>query len=254
MTQEFGEQDLSRDKFLGGKLCLWQPKKGYRAGVDPVLLAASVPAKSGQAILDLGCGVGAVGLCLAARVPGLHVTGVEIDTGYAELARQNGAEMGVSHNVCCCDLRTLPEALKSQSYDHVVANPPYYDRQTGTASPDDRRETALGESAPLADWVKTAFKRLKPKGYFHMVIKADRLDDALASMARKFGSMEILPIAPRPGRTAELVILRGRKEGRAKLRLCAPLILHQGNAHQGDQEQYTPEIAHVLRDGHGLEF
>ncbi|WP_348656358.1 methyltransferase, partial [uncultured Sulfitobacter sp.] len=74
----FDPDALTRDAFLGGKLHLWQPRKGYRAGVDPVLLAATVPAQAGQRVLELGCGVGAVSLCLGARVPGLQLTGVEI--------------------------------------------------------------------------------------------------------------------------------------------------------------------------------
>ena len=50
--------DLTCDDFLGGRLSIWQPRDGYRAGVDPVLLAASVPARAGQSVLELGCGTG----------------------------------------------------------------------------------------------------------------------------------------------------------------------------------------------------
>ncbi|MCO4829001.1 MAG: methyltransferase, partial [Lentibacter algarum] len=60
--------DLTHDAFLGGRLKLWQPKQGYRAGVDPVLLAASIAAKAGESVLDLGCGAGAAALCLGRRV------------------------------------------------------------------------------------------------------------------------------------------------------------------------------------------
>ena len=56
--------NFSTDDFLGGKLRVKQPKKGYRAGIDPVLLAASVNAHIGDNILDLGCGVGVASLCL----------------------------------------------------------------------------------------------------------------------------------------------------------------------------------------------
>ena len=62
----------------------------------------------------------------------------------------------------------------------------------------------------------------------------------------------MLPLAARPGRPALRVILRARKGGRAPFRLLAPLILHQGAAHDGDRESYTPQANAVLRDGGDL--
>ncbi len=251
---EFPDEDLRCDSFLGGDLKLWQPRQGYRAGVDPVLLAATVPAKSGQSVLDLGCGAGAAALCLGTRVAGLKLAGIEQHPGYAALAIKNGQKAGQAFDVYCADLDAVPQALKERNFEHVIANPPYYDRMSGTASTDASREVALGEGLPLDTWVKVAAKRLKPWGYLHMIIKADRLADALASMANRLGSLEILPLAPRQGRAAELVILRARKEGRAKLLMHAPVILHDGDHHPGDKDHYCAEISQVLRAGAALKF
>ncbi|NHX27288.1 methyltransferase domain-containing protein, partial [Escherichia coli] len=112
--------DLTCDQFLGGRLSVWQPCDGYRAGVDPVLLAAAVPASAGQRVLELGCGVGVASLCLGARVPDLTITGVELQPDYAELARRNAEENGVQMAVVESDLRSLPADLRSVSFDHVV--------------------------------------------------------------------------------------------------------------------------------------
>ncbi len=241
----FPEEAIAKNAFLGGALELWQPVKGYRAGVDPVLLAAWVPAAAGQAVLDLGCGAGAASLCLAARVPDLLLHGVEKHPGYAALARRNGAGAGlVVHEA---DLTAMPAELKALSFDHVIANPPYFDRESGTAAPDPARETALGEDVPLKAWVKAAAKRLKPRGYLHMILKADRLAHALAATQAQLGSLEVQPLAPRTGRDASLILLRSRKEGRALLKLHAPIVLHSGVAHVADIEDYTAEIAQVLR-------
>ena len=116
------------------------------------------------------------------------------------------------------------------------------------------RETALGEGAPLKDWIRCAAKRLKPKGYHHMILKADRLGDALAAMQQHLGSIEVLPIAPRVHHVAELVLLRARKEGRAALKLHAPMILHKGETHPGDSDHYTAEVSDVLRCGKPLQI
>ncbi|MEO0866756.1 MAG: methyltransferase, partial [Pseudomonadota bacterium] len=208
------DSDLSHDAFLGGRLHLWQPRRGYRAGVDPVLLAASVPARAGQSVLDLGCGVGAAALCLGARVPGLELLGVERQADYAALAVRNGLD------AVTADLTQLPDDVKARGFDHVLANPPYFDRAEGHAAQDRGREGALGVDTPLEAWVDVAARRLRPKGFLHMIHRAERVPDILGAATGRLGSAEIWPICPRVGKAAELVIFRARKEGRA------PFVLH----------------------------
>jgi tRNA1(Val) A37 N6-methylase TrmN6 len=243
--------DLTQDAFLGGKLTLYQPRFGYRAGSDPVLLAATVPAKAGDRILDLGCGVGAAALCLAARVSGLDITGVEVQPDYAELARRNG---GPNFEVVTADLTALPLDLRQRQFDHVLANPPYFDRSAGRAATDLGKEAAMGEATPLRDWIKIAAKRLAPKGYAHFIQRVERLPEILSVMAPRLGDIEVLPITPRSGRAAELVIVRGRKNGRGAFRMHAPLILHQGEKHEIDADSYALLVKAVLRDGAALPF
>jgi tRNA1(Val) A37 N6-methylase TrmN6 len=244
-------ENLTRDAFLGGKLHLLQPKSGYRAGVDSVLLAATVPAQAGDRVLDLGCGVGAAGLCLAARVPGVVLTGVELQPDYAALARRNG---GAAFEVITADLADLPLEIRQRQFDHVLANPPYYDRGASRAAQDAGREAALGEATPLTDWVKIAAKRLAPKGYAHFIHRVERLPEILSTMMGRLGSIEVLPLAPRASRAAELVIVRGRKNGRGAFRLHAPLILHEGCTHEKDGDSYVPRVKAALRDGAALTF
>lgn len=242
------ENDLTRDAFLGGRLHLWQPRSGYRAGVDPVILAASVPARQGESVLDLGCGVGAAALCLGARVPGLDLTGVERQDDYAALAARNGLR------VVTADLSDLPEDVRTRSYDHVLANPPYFNRKAGRQASDEGREAARGLETPLATWIGTAARRLRYRGHLHLIHRAERVPDLLAAAHGRLGSIEIWPICPRVGRIAELVIFRARKEGRADFRLHPPIILHKGAQHEKDADSYTPEIQAVLRDGAALKL
>jgi len=247
-----GATEVTRDAFLGGRLTLCQPARGYRAGVDPVLLAAATPARPGQSVLDLGCGVGAALFRLAARVPGLDLTGVELQPDYAALARDNAAENGIAARIEAADLRALPRALRDRAFEQVIANPPYFDRRQGTASGAAGRETAFGGDTPLADWIETATRRLAPKGYLTLVQKADRLPELLGAMDHRLGSVTVWPVAGRAGRAADRVLVCARKEGRAPFRLRAPLILHAGAAHGSDAEDYTAQIRAVLRDGAAL--
>lgn len=244
--------DLTHDAFLGGKLNLHQPAMGYRAGVDPVFLAASVLARPGQSVLELGCGAGAAILCLGRRVEGLRLSGLERQVLYADLARQNAAENNIPVDLYPGDLADMPAALRAQSFDHVIMNPPYFLRNRGTASPDRAREGALGEDTPLSVWLDQATKRLAPQGYLTLIQQAERLPAVLGAMDHRLGAVVVKPLCPRVGRPASLVIVQARKGAKGAFRLSAPLILHQGATHAQDRDHYMPDVAAILRDGAAL--
>lgn len=249
----FAEAELTRDDFLGGRLRIWQPREGYRAAMDPVLLAACTPAKTGQSVLELGCGAGVALLALGARVAGLALTGLELQPPYADLAARNAVANGQVVSVHCGDLGQMPAALRAQSFDHVICNPPYFPTGSGTAARDLGRETGQREATPLALWVEQGLKRLHPGGYFTMIQNADRLSDILVALAaHKGGSVSILPLAPRHGRPAGRVIVQARKGGRGALKLLAPFILHGEPQHLVDGEDLSPEAAMILRLGVAL--
>ena len=246
----FPDNALSDDKFLMGRLRLLQPVKGYRAATDPVLLAAACPARAGESVLDLGCGAGAAGLCLATRVPGVVLAGLEVQPEYADLARRNADRNGVAMEVVEGDLTAMPKGLR-RDFDHVIANPPYYDAG-GSPSPVAGRDRAVRVATPIAAWVAAAGARLRPGGWLTMIFATPCLPEALAALAPKLGSAAVLPLEPRVGRAPPRVILQARKGGRAAFRLLAPFTLHAGAAHDGDRESYTPAANAVLREGADL--
>jgi tRNA1(Val) A37 N6-methylase TrmN6 len=240
------DAELTHDALLGGKLWLWQPKKGFRVAIDTILLAAAVPARAGDSVLDLGCGVGGAILALAARVPGLALTGLELQPDYAALARRNAAEAGVDLRVITADLRNL---RLGQGFAHVIMNPPYFDRARSLPAADAGRDAARGGDAPLADWLAVAARRLAPRGQLTAVCRMAMLPEMLAGLDGRLGSVAVLPLAARGGRAPENMILRARKDGRAPFRLLPALVLHDGPAHDGDRDSFTSVIRAVLRDG-----
>ncbi len=245
----FADSAVSDDKFLCGKLRLLQPIKGYRAATDPVLLAAACQAQAGDRVLDLGCGAGAAALCLGARVPGVQLSGLEVQPAYADLARRNAQRNGIAFAVHDGDLAQMPAPLRTE-FDHVIMNPPYYP-PGGTPSPVASRAQAMQVDLPLADWVAAGARRLAPAGWLTLICGADGLPDVLAGMA-KMGSIAVLPLAPRQGRAAVRIIVQARKGGRGPFRLLAPFVIHQGDAHYGDRESYTTAASAVLRGGGDL--
>jgi tRNA1(Val) A37 N6-methylase TrmN6 len=245
----FARADLTEDKFLGGQLLLMQPRDGYRAGVDPVFLAAAIAAHDGESVLDLGCGVGAAALCLGTRVKGLTLVGIERQAAYADLARMNAFDNGIEMAVHTADLAAMPRELRDDSFDHVIMNPPYHLRERSTTSADTGRADALFEDTPLTDWIDAATRRLKPRGYLTLIQKAERLPEIIGAMDGRLGSVLVKPLSPREGRAAALVLVQARKGGRGAFRLATPLVLHDGAEHVGDRESYTREVSAILRDG-----
>jgi tRNA1(Val) A37 N6-methylase TrmN6 len=244
--------DLTCDDFLGGKLRIWQPRIGYRAGVDPVILAASVPAKSGDTILELGCGVGVAALCIAARVQDVQITGVEVQVDYAALAQRNALKNNMAFDVITADLRDLPADLRQKRFSHVIMNPPYFDRSAGTPSTDAGRDIAFGGDTPLSDWITTGAKRVGPRGYLTIIQRMERLPEVLSALEGRLGAIIVRPIAGRAARAPELFILQARQEGRAAFRMAPALVTHEGDSHGGDQESYMAEVSEALRNGEEL--
>ncbi|MEZ5912653.1 MAG: methyltransferase [Paracoccaceae bacterium] len=249
----FDPSELTDDGFLGGALRILQPREGYRAATDPVFLAAAVPAKPGQTVLELGCGAGVASLCLAHRVAGLSLIGLELQPAYAELAGANAARNCMALKVVTGDLAAMPGELRAEAFDQVLANPPYFPAGGGTAARDAGRETALREATPLAQWVDAAARRLRPGGWLTLIQRADRLGELLSAVDTRLGSLAILPMAPREGRPANRVILRARKGGRGALRLLAPFVVHEGPDHRGDGEDLSAMARSVLRGGGSLD-
>lgn len=240
------------DAFLGGQLQIEQPKHGYRAGVDPVLLAAACPAVTGDQVLDLGCGVGTAGLCLAKRV-GCQVTGVELLPEQARLAVANGQRNGIPMDVQQGDATSRPTVLSGQSFNHVITNPPFFDPNKGPVSKNETRGHGRSGDVDLGLWIGTAYKRLHPKGWLTLIQRVDRLPDVLRH-CEGFGNIQILPLAARLGRDPHLFIMRARKNARTPFRLHSPLIMHIGAVHTGDWDSYTAEIRDVLRKGSAVNW
>jgi len=242
--------DFTKDSFLGGRIKIWQPKKGYRAGIDPILLAASVNASEGQKVLDLGCGVGTASFALGYRVKNIELYGIEIQKAVADLANLNSEENGIELKLECSNITKLSSNITSKSFDHVIANPPYFDRKTSVRSINLAKEKSFGDTCPISDWLKVAAKRAKPKGFVHFIVRSDRLPEMFRNMPSSLGSLVITPILSRKNENAKLAILHARKNGRAGFIISSPIILHPLKS--ASQEKYVPEVDRVLRNGASL--
>lgn len=253
MARSMSNLVLTDDAFLGGKVMICQPKSGYRAGIDAVFLAAVVPHGTCR-VLDLGAGVGTVGLCLAARCDGASVTLLERDPILAELAHANIERSGwaervrvVQASVGSTAAELTAHDLKADSFDHVLANPPYHAEGRGTAAPDALK--AISHAMPeagLDDWMRFMARMAKPGGTATIIHKAGALPEILAAFAGRFGDLRVLPLYPREGEPAGRVIVQGIKGSRAAMVLMPGFVLHDAG------DGFTLAAQAVLRQGAGV--
>jgi tRNA1(Val) A37 N6-methylase TrmN6 len=240
---ELGEPATTLDLLLGGRVRLLQPKRGYRAAIDPVLLAAAVGPRPGERVLDAGCGTGAASLCLAARCPEVLVTGLERDRAALELARASVALAGLEGRVQLVegDLLAPPAELRRTVFDWVASNPPFLERARGRAPEEPGRAAARLESTDLSRWVEACLARLAPRGRLVLVHRADRLPELLAALAGRAGEITLFPLWPEEGEPARRILVRARKGSRAAARLLPGLVLHRPDG------RYTEAAEAVLR-------
>jgi tRNA1(Val) A37 N6-methylase TrmN6 len=224
--------ETTEDAFLGGQLRLRQPKSGHRAGHDAMLLAAATSARPGDRVVDFGAGVGAAGLAVARRVPGIELILVEIEEALAALARGNAASNRIAAKVVVLDLASSADAfaaagLSPDSVDAVLMNPPFNDSRRHRASPDKGREVAhVADPATLESWVHAARRILKSGGVLTLIWRADALAEILAALDRGFGSLAILPVHGDPATPAIRVLIRAIKAGRAPTQIYAGVMLN----------------------------
>jgi tRNA1(Val) A37 N6-methylase TrmN6 len=242
---------LTLDEVMGGRVRLIQLADGYRAGMDAVLLAAAVPARAGERALDVGAATGAGALCLAARVPGVTVSGIEIQPALIEIGRANIALNRCEGRVSLVQGSILERtaAFAPASFDHVFVNPPYLeDGQAPAPAVSSKTLAHVASETALADWVAFAAAMAKSRATLTFIFRADRIHDLLGPLHPFAGEMVCFPLWPRQGRAASLILVQARKGLHGASAVAPGLVLH------GADESYTPETERVLREGVGLDL
>lgn len=244
----------TEDRFLDGRLRLLQPKAGHRAGLDAVVLAAAVEVSGPAKVLDAGAGLGIVGLAIAARVPGVSVTGIEIEPELAGLANENALRNGLADwvHVVCADL-TAPHAdleakgLARESFDIIVSNPPYLEAGTSRASPFPLQARASTMPAEGLDrWARSFATFARADASLYVIHRADQLKAIFDALDGRFGGLQVWPLHPRVGDAAHRLIVRGVKGSRAPMQLLPGLVLHRSDG------TFAPEVERVMRGPEAL--
>ncbi len=236
-------RQFSDGYLLGGRVAYAQPVVGFRTGIEPVLLAACVPAVSGDYVVEAGTGAGAGLLCLMARVPGLIGHGIERDADMATLARRN---LVANAHTAVIETADITEWRSERPYTHAFANPPWHVGGTPPAEPG-REAAKQARPGLLHAWAASLARGLVRRGTLSVIVPAATAAEAIEALgAAQCKQVTLIPLWPHAGVAAKLVILRGVREGRGGTTIHPGLVLHAADG------AYTPAAESVLRAGAAL--
>lgn len=246
--------EVTHDAALGGRLRLTQPKRGHRFGHDAILLAAAVPAKPGDRVVDLGAGVGAAGLAVAARMPDIDLTLVEIEPALAALAAKNIEANGfsararaVTLDACAGEAEFAAAGLSAGGFDHVLMNLPFNDESLQRSPDALRRRAHASEAGTFPLWTLSAARLLRAGGTLTLIWRAGD-PETIVTALDGFGAIAILPVHSIEGEDPIRVIVRAAKGGTRTISNLPGFVLNDGARSE------TPAARAVLRDGGPLPF
>lgn len=238
---------------LRGRVKLIQPEKGFHASMDSVFLAAAVNTSLKNAkLLDMGCGVGTVGLCVTSRIQDIELIGIDIQPELIVLAEKNAASNNIHAQFINSNIKD-EKIIENNYFNEVIMNPPYVEAGTHITSPDKIKATSHDEGiseTTLEEWIKYAHQKLKQGGTLSVIHRADRLDDIILHLTKKrwFGSIIIYPMYSYKGENAKRVIVKARKERYEKLSIKQGIVIHNPDG------KYTNEAEEILSNAKGLEL
>ena len=237
-------QQTTIDDFLGGQVRLIQSKKGLRATSDSVLVAAAVPIKLGESLLDVGTGNGVIALCVNARVPGVSLTGLDCQEEVLTLAGQNAALNQCAFEGILADLGQRPSPIHGRLFHHVVTNPPFYDEAHIRQNKEVAR--AYHQGIALADWLRFCLRHIRAKGSLTVIHRPEALPEILSVVTKRLGNIEVIPILSKQNEPAKRVIVRGWLGSKKPLSLMPGLVMHSAS------DKRTLMAEQILRDGIGI--
>ncbi len=234
-------ETITRDTLMRGRVVVFQPERGYRFSLDPVLLAGFVSPPLGR-FLDLGAGCGVLGFLLLARDASSTGASVELQERLAELSQRGCIENQFEARLAIhqADFLNWANDEPAASFDLIVSNPPFYEVEGGHLSPNPERALAHHELAmPLERWIAAAARLLKPAGRLAVVFPAER-ERRLFAVLGQHGllALRVRRARPSEGKPYHRVLVEAQL-GPAALMVEPDLVVHEAGG-------FAPEVLRYL--------
>lgn len=220
---------------------------GYCFTSDAVLLANTVRCKSGDTVVDFGCGNGVISLLLTAKTPCKKVIGIEFQKDVALLAKSNVAMNNLDDKIDILneDILNAPKLLGRESVEVVVCNPPYF-----TPSSGEKRETpqiALSRhesSCDLENLLRCASEILKYGGGFYIIHKTQRMAEVIAKASKyRLTPKHLTIIYPKWSKPADTFVLECKKCSNDGLKLDKLVVYEEnGDMTEAAQKLYNKTL------------
>lgn len=229
--------------FLGGKLKIFQPKKGFRFGIDSVLLAYFLKLKPSQKILEVGTGSGIISFIALTRFPNCKIWALERDSMFIYCLKRNIFLNNFEGKFFIIAGDILYPPFKPETFDVVFSNPPYFKLGTGRESPYEEKNLAFREKIfHLEKFIIKTSQILKNKGSLFLIFTSSRMAELFYYLKKYQLEPKILRLVHSyPEEEAKLILLRAVKRGGEALKILPPLYIYQKS-----KGEYTEEVKKML--------
>ena len=225
------------------ELIIDQANTGYRYSIEPFLLADFVILLPDQLVLDIGTGCGIISLLMVHREPSLKVTASEVQD--CTQAQKNIYQNGMEKQISLIQGNFLKEAesLKTESFDHIISNPPYRKIKTGRINPDSSKAVARHElSISMGSLLDKSARLLKKGGQISLAYPPERLSELMQGLeCNNLYPNRVRFVHGNYQTPAKIVLVSARKEKKTDFRVNPPLAVYNedGTYSKGMKEVYA---------------
>lgn len=214
-------------------LRILQKEKGFRFGMDAVLLADFTRLEARECAADFGTGTGILPLLLAGRGRGAHIDAFEIQEEMADMAKRSVQLNGLAERITVHHLPVeyADAAVQTGSLDVIICNPPYGTPGTTLLNPNAALSTARHQTREgLHAWFSMAYRLLRGKGRFSMIYPAPRMLEVMEALQKaRLEPKRFRLVYPYRDKPANLVLIEAMKDAKPMLHPEPPLIIYEAD-------------------------